>query len=873
MDTKLNAARPFMPPPLPECFVERPDELNALVAKLLDKFRQNSVVIKGAGGFGKTTLAAALCHNNDVQTAFNDGILWVTLGEHPNILGELTKLYAALTGEHIVFVNVDEGSHQVAKKLANHDCLMVIDDVCKPAHLRPFLHGGERCTRLITTRNRDFVVEFDAESIVIDEMKNAEAVQMLLAGINPVPADSAVFCDLVIRLGHWPLILKLANAALRKRIARRMSPEKAVAWLEAAFEREGVQVVQPSTTEARSRFAGSALEIIFVALEENDRLILLQYFFQLGVFAEGVDISLSALAALWHCSLTEAEHIAGRLADISLLSFDPENETIRLHDFIRQYARSQIVNLPIIHARLLDGWGDPYNLPDGFAWTYFIDHTLQAGRNPTPYLLDYHWLRAKLFAPSPPTAILIDFDLVFNKGTRFLASGDLSRIQYDASAALQSGEDERATKRAALRLLHTTLQLCLPIICDAPDQFATQLAGRLYPYRDQPALAAFYAAITPEPNIFFPISPAPTHTPPGGTLLRTLAGHTAAVNGALMFDERILSWSGDGTLRLWAANGEPLTELVGHTSSVSGAIALSDECILSWSGDETLRLWDTNRESLAVCIGHNGRIYGAIPLSDKRFLSWAEDKTLRLWSANGKSLAACVGHKGRVYGAIVLSDDRILSWSGDGTLRLWSSGGEALASLTGHSSRVYGTTELSNGHILSWSEDKTLRIWSNSGEPLTKLVGHKGRVYGATELSDERILSWSEDKTLRLWSSTGDSLAELIGHRGSVFGAIALLDGRILSWSADDTLRLWSPNGAELTTLSVHRGSIFGANVLLDGRILSWSEDSTIRLWSSSGQPLTAFYGDAPITCCLVTPSGTVVAGDAQGRVLFLRLP
>ena len=36
--------------------------------------------LQGAGGFGKTTLAAALCHDDDVKLAFGDGILWVTLG-------------------------------------------------------------------------------------------------------------------------------------------------------------------------------------------------------------------------------------------------------------------------------------------------------------------------------------------------------------------------------------------------------------------------------------------------------------------------------------------------------------------------------------------------------------------------------------------------------------------------------------------------------------------------------------------------------------------------------------------------------------------------------------------------------------------------
>jgi hypothetical protein len=44
-----------------------------------------TTALHGAGGFGKTTIAAALCHDEHVITAFFDGILWVTLGRNPNL--------------------------------------------------------------------------------------------------------------------------------------------------------------------------------------------------------------------------------------------------------------------------------------------------------------------------------------------------------------------------------------------------------------------------------------------------------------------------------------------------------------------------------------------------------------------------------------------------------------------------------------------------------------------------------------------------------------------------------------------------------------------------------------------------------------------
>src|ERR671935_21572 len=62
-----------------------------------------TTVLRGAAGFGKTTLAQAACQDDRIILAYGDGILWVTLGERPKVLDKLRTLYAALTGEHPPF--------------------------------------------------------------------------------------------------------------------------------------------------------------------------------------------------------------------------------------------------------------------------------------------------------------------------------------------------------------------------------------------------------------------------------------------------------------------------------------------------------------------------------------------------------------------------------------------------------------------------------------------------------------------------------------------------------------------------------------------------------------------------------------------------
>ena len=58
-----------------------------------------TAALRGAGGYGKTVLANALCHDPDIQDAYFDGILRVELGEQPdNLIGLVSDLIKMITG-------------------------------------------------------------------------------------------------------------------------------------------------------------------------------------------------------------------------------------------------------------------------------------------------------------------------------------------------------------------------------------------------------------------------------------------------------------------------------------------------------------------------------------------------------------------------------------------------------------------------------------------------------------------------------------------------------------------------------------------------------------------------------------------------------
>ena len=99
----VDLPRP-VPPTCLDGFVPRREELNEAKGKLLRGSHAataaRSVALVGPVGYGKTTLARALCADPEIKDAFGDGILWIDVGQNPDILRDLGSLYQEVTGSH-----------------------------------------------------------------------------------------------------------------------------------------------------------------------------------------------------------------------------------------------------------------------------------------------------------------------------------------------------------------------------------------------------------------------------------------------------------------------------------------------------------------------------------------------------------------------------------------------------------------------------------------------------------------------------------------------------------------------------------------------------------------------------------------------------
>jgi WD40 repeat protein len=839
-----------MAPDLPDGFVQRPEEFDRIRRHLVDSTTDDvapkTVVIHGPGGFGKTTLAIAVCHDDKVNTSFFDGILWVTIGERPTGFESLIELYAALTGERPGFVNQEDAVVELAKRTAEVHCLVVIDDVWNAAHLRPLLRATKGCTRLITTRH--FQIAVGAQAVEINEMSTSQAVEMLTAGLDH-SGNVMPFYRMAEGMGRWPLMLELLRGALRSRMARGDRLERAIRYLESRFDQVGAGAFDQRNPIDRNQAIGRTVEVSLGFLTSEERKLLIE----LSIFPSDADIPLTIVRSLWELDEFQTEDVVANLANLSLIKFDLDRGTIRLHTVLRAYLLEHQDDPASLHAKLVDLWGDPRSLKENYSWRYIGFHLVHAGRidRLRELLLDYDWLRSKLEA-CDVSALIEDFDLVPDDVDVWLIQG--------------------------------AVRLSAHILSQVKSQLATQLLGRLL-FSESPRIQTMLrrAERSSRRPWLHPLESSLTR--PGGPLLRTIQ-QTGPINALAVTasGRRVIADSGDRTLTIWdLETGMELHTLKGHGEPITALVITPDaRRAFSASNDQTVRVWDLDRKAEIIALrGHKDRVWAVAMLSNGRqAISGSEDHMLILWDVeSGTPLRTMTGHGDVVTGVAVIGNgQRAISSSGDYTLKVWDlETGSELNTLRGHTWHVNAVAVMPDGKLaVSGSGDYTVRIWDlDTGTERNTLSRHTGVVRAVAVSPDGRkVISGSADFTVKIWDvETGVELQTLIGHAGAITSLAITPDGkRLVSGSWDSSLKVWDLESAgESRRLPGHDVVITAVAVDRGGRrAVSGSTDRSLKVWDlASGEEILTLEGHTDtITCVAMVPNEDWVISSSVDQTI-----
>lgn len=851
---------PFMAPDLPRSYIHRPREFEQVFHHLSDGDHETPIVItttrSGIGGFGKTTLAAAICHDEQVQQQFDDGILWVTLGQQPNLLDAMARLYTAITGREAGFIDLEAAIDELAHEWGTKDYLLVIDGVWSAGHLLPFLRGGKRTQRIITTRNYDWV--WGGHRVNVDEMSMPEALDMLEKRLVQLPDDRTLIRELARRLERWTIGLTIASKTISQRIHQNINPDTAMHhYLTALNDSGAVDFKTHSFAEyAATRDTIMDLSIALLAADEHDLLL------ALCIFPDNIEIPLAEIQRLWAIDEADVLTVIQELDDLAIVIFHPSTATVRIHSVVRAYLETQVTGEDkiLLHNRLVDSWGHALELPSEYAWDKYVHHLLRARRyeQVQTVLLDFHWMQLKLQN--------INISDMIND--YFIVQTELDKMAFDG---------------LALRYVQGALQLSAQVLAQDHLQLAPQLIGRLMnnPSPDIQALLAvartWQAAAWLRPL-------TASLTAPGGLLLHDMDGHTDAVIDLMMKRglNHVLSSSTDGTLKIWnISDGALIQELTGTTGPVQAVAITADErWIMAGAMEGSIVVWDMRvSQPKRVLNGHNGAVQDiAVLLDDTRFISASSDHTLKVWNLETGLLEYTLeGHTKPVTCVLVLPDgERAVSGSLDRSVCVWDLENRILERrLSGHAAAVQAIALTAHGYnVLSGAADGTLIMWDLvTGAKVFTLPGHTRAVTSLAITPDEQlVISGSSDHTLKVWDIVrGTEQRTLLGHAGSIRSVVVSADGgQVISAADDSTIKIWGlRQHGEERGLTGHMREVLAFAAVGATEVVSGAGDGTLKYWSvqDDAVALKTFIGGHPhAITALVASNGGVISATATGE-------
>jgi nucleoside phosphorylase len=404
-------------PTLPPHYLARPIDLRAIKASLLADVQKPIVVtslvrrvgIHGMSGIGKTALATATAFDCEIRRAFPDGIIWLTLGQSPNLTARQSDLCRVMGDSIQIFADTTQGRARLSELLADRACLIILDDLCELEQATAFDIPSPRCSLLITTRDARVITALGAIEHQLNTLSEAEALSLMANWQLPLE-DTADYDEY-----YHILETQIALPSEARDIAKECGYLPMALALSAAQVRDGTSwadllaALRSAQLDFLDHPYGSILKSLKVNLDtlQRDRPIYAECYIKLAVFFEGIAIPEEAILTLWQhihqLKPHDARHLLVYLNRTARIRVEVLNSQryIVLHSLQFDYLRNITSDIPQLHAELLEAYrskcsnGWPTGPNDGYFYDYLVYHLINAGQPVNPLFENDAWMRAR----------------------------------------------------------------------------------------------------------------------------------------------------------------------------------------------------------------------------------------------------------------------------------------------------------------------------------------------------------------------------------------------------------------------------------------------------------------------------------------------
>ncbi|XP_065894140.1 uncharacterized protein [Dysidea avara] len=345
------------PPPLPPNYVPRQHLLEEMVSKLCQSTIDpnsygTSLTVTGAGGYGKTSLATALCYHPVIKEKFTDGVVFIELGPQatdPSM--KLSQLYHLLTGQYLKQGDINHAEQEISQltSLYCRNLLVIIDDVWHVEDAEPIVKAFNNCKIVLTTRMNDIEQYVPTKQVVsVGPMEQSEAISLLTCGVIDISQLSREDVSLLEELAHdvhlWPLLLSLIRGQLFHNLKQHKSRyHEAIQFVQTNLHNKGLTAFDKNNIGRSRKYAVKVcievtLELLTKSLTNKIKTLILWT----GI---GTSLQTAVLHNLWNITKYEARNFvdvlwAYGLVQLTDIIIPPQNNTqnsVQVHAVISQY--------------------------------------------------------------------------------------------------------------------------------------------------------------------------------------------------------------------------------------------------------------------------------------------------------------------------------------------------------------------------------------------------------------------------------------------------------------------------------------------------------------------------------------------------------